>query len=298
MDLRQVEYVLGVVDHGGFTRAAAAMHVAQPSLSQSVRRLEHELGAPLFFRIGRTVRMTPAGEAFVGPARRLLREAQNVKATVADHATLAVGSLDVVALPTLVADPLAEIIGRFRQRHRGVSVRVLDPATTATLLAMVADGRAEVGISDAVNVARGLESRTIGEQELLAVLPPDAPTTGRTIRLAAFARYPLVLGPPGTSTRHVVEAAMESLGLTPDIGVEVNQREAVTPLVLAGAGATALPAPLAREARALGAAVLPFAPRLVRPVSVVHRRETLSPPAVAFLDLVIRNARRQRSSPW
>ena len=296
MDLRQVEYVLAVVDHGGFTRAAAALHVAQPSLSQSVRRLEDELGSPLFFRIGRSVRMTPAGEAFVGPARRLLREAQNVKATVADHAAVTIGSLDVVALPTLVADPLASIIGRFRQRHRGVSVRVLDPATTVTLLAMVADGRAEVGISDAVNVSRGLEAHSIGEQELLAVLPSEAATAARTIRLAAFARYPLVLGPPGTSTRQVVESAMEASGLTPDIGVEVNQREAVTPLVLAGAGATALPAPLAREALALGATVLPFSPRLVRPVSVVHRPTTLSPPAAAFLDLVIRSARRQRRS--
>lgn len=294
MELRQVEYVLGVVDYGGFTKASAAMHVAQPSLSQSVRKLENELGAPLFFRVGRTVRLTPAGEAFVGPARRLLREAQTVKATVADHATLATGALDVVALPTLVADPLAAIIGRFRKQYQGVSVRVLDPPSTTALLAMVADGRAELGISDAPIVGRGLEAHVIGEQELLAVLPPDSTAASRAIRLAAFARHPLVLGPPGTSARQVVESALEGVGLIPLVAVEVNQREAVTPLVLAGAGATALPAPLAHEAKALGATVLPFAPRLVRRVSVVHRSTTLSPPARAFLDLVVRSTRRPR----
>lgn len=293
MDLRQVEFVLAVIDHGGFTKAAAAVHVAQPSLSQSVRRLEQELGAPLFFRIGRTVRLTPAGEAFIGPARRLLREAQNVVTTVGGHTMLEVGSLDVVALPTLVVDPLARVIGAFRQRHPGVSIRVLDPPTTAGLLAMVSDGRAEIGITDAGGGAGGLHSRTIAQQELLAVLPPGTVCAGRTIRLDAFGRHPLVLGPPGTSARQVVEAALDELGITPSIAVEVNQREAVMPLVLAGAGATALPAPLAHEAGALGAIVRRFTPRLTRPVSVVHRPTTLSPPATAFLELLaLGNERR------
>lgn len=293
MDLRQVEYVLAVVDHGGFTRAARAAHVAQPSLSQAVRRLEDELGAPLFFRLGRGVRLTPAGEAFVGPARRLVREAQNVVATVSGYATLSVGSVDIVALPTLVADPLAALIGRFRQLHPAISVRVLDPGTVANVLAMVSDGRAEIGFTDEGGTRHGLVRRGVGEQELLAVLPPGAGGETRPIRLEAFARHPLVLAPPETSSRQVLEHALEQLGLEPNVAVEVSQREAVTPLVLAGAGATALPAPLAREAKALGATVRSFAPRLARPVSVVRRSAPLSPAAAEFLDLLIALGRRR-----
>lgn len=294
MDLRQVEYVLAIVDTGGFTRAAAAVHVAQPSLSQSVRRLERELGTPLFFRIGRTVKLTDAGLAFVGPARRLLREAQNVIAAVAGHAALTAGAVDVVSLPTLVADPLAVVIGRFRQRYPGVAVRVHDPLTTANLLEMVSDGRAEVGITDAGSTPRGLVRRSLADQELLAVLPPGSPSRSGRMRLDAFARYPLILGPPGTSTRQVVEDALHRLGLQPTVAVETSQREAVAPLVLAGAGATALPAPLAEEAQGLGATVAGFVPRLTRPVTVVHRATELSPAARAFLDLLLPKPRRSR----
>ncbi|GAA5114151.1 LysR family transcriptional regulator [Pseudonocardia adelaidensis] len=71
MDLRQLEYFLAVVEHGGVHRAAA-LHVAQPSLSQSLRRLERDLQADLFHRVGRGLVLAPAGEALIGPARQML----------------------------------------------------------------------------------------------------------------------------------------------------------------------------------------------------------------------------------
>ena len=74
MELRQVEYVVGVAEHGGFTRAATALHVTQPALSEGVARLEAELGVELFHRVGRRVVLSAAGEAFLDPARRLLRD--------------------------------------------------------------------------------------------------------------------------------------------------------------------------------------------------------------------------------
>src|SRR3954464_14079447 len=98
MELRQVEYAVAVADEGGFTRAATAAHVSQPALSQAVRLLERELGAELFHRLGRTVPPTPAGEAFLVPARQLLRDAANVRSSVAAVAGLRAGHLDLVAL--------------------------------------------------------------------------------------------------------------------------------------------------------------------------------------------------------
>src|SRR5262249_20962619 len=74
VELRAIEYSAAVVDHGGFTRAAAALGVAQPSLSEGVQRLERELETTLFERSGRTVRLTVAGDALLGPARQLLRD--------------------------------------------------------------------------------------------------------------------------------------------------------------------------------------------------------------------------------
>lgn len=282
MDLRQVEYVVAVVDHGGFTRAAAALHVAQPSLSQGIRRLEAELGAPLFVRVGRTVRLSEAGEAFLGPARRLLRAAAIARDTVRSHAELRSGTLDVVALPTLVADPLAPLIARFRAQHPAVAVRVTEPTDPRHLLDLVWDGRCEVGITEAGAERDGIAARPIADQELMAVLPPGTAAPDR-FTVEDLVAHPLVLGPTGTSARETVERALGRAGLALDAAVETAQREAIVPLVLQGAGATVLPAPSAEDAASRGAVVRSFAPPLVRSLALVHRVADLSPAARAFV---------------
>src|SRR5258708_37413780 len=128
MDLRHVEYVLAALDNGSFTAGAEAVGVAQPSLSEGIRRLETELGVRLFDRVGRSVVMTDAGRAFEGPARRMLRERSVVFDAVGAVRALDTGTLDLVALPTLAVDPLAGVVGRFRTLLPGVTVGVVEPA--------------------------------------------------------------------------------------------------------------------------------------------------------------------------
>src|SRR4029079_7560888 len=132
----------------GFTRAAAALHVAQPSLSQTVRSLETELGVELFHRTGRRVTFTAAGEALLEPARRALRDADTARDAAIAVAGLVAGHVDVVALPTLAVVPVAEPIGRFRRAHPAVTVRLVEPDDTAALLAMLRDGRCELGFTE------------------------------------------------------------------------------------------------------------------------------------------------------
>src|ERR1700744_674329 len=98
MDLRQVGYVLAVVDEGGFTRGATAAHVAQPSLSQAVRALERELGVELFHRSGRRVHLTAAGAGVVGAARAVVRDLATLQAAVDAVRGVVGGTLDLVAL--------------------------------------------------------------------------------------------------------------------------------------------------------------------------------------------------------
>src|SRR3954453_16563984 len=104
MELRHVEYVLAVIDAGSFTGGAAAVGVAQRSLSEGVRRLEGGLGVRLFDRVGRSVPTTDAGRALEGPARRLIRDREVVLHAVGSVRALKTGSLDLVALPTLAVD--------------------------------------------------------------------------------------------------------------------------------------------------------------------------------------------------
>src|SRR5581483_12115666 len=133
MDLRELGYLIAVADHGGFTRAATALHVSQPTLSHGIRALESELGVALFDRLGRSVQLTAAGESVVESARLVLRDMADLTAIAAATAGVEQGRLDVTSLPTLAADPLAPIVGAFRRRHPGITVRVHDAEDVAAV---------------------------------------------------------------------------------------------------------------------------------------------------------------------
>ena len=197
MEFRQLEYVLAVIDEGSFTAAADACAVSQPSLSEGIRRLESELGVRLFHRLGRTVTLTPAGHAFEGPARRLIRDRQLVFESVGAVLTLDAGTLDVVALPTLAVDPLAPLIGRFRVAHPGIVVHIAEPEDAGAIAEMVTDGRSELGLTELPARGGDLVTIPLGRQEIVAVCPPGTrmPAPGR-LPVARLAGMPLVAAPP------------------------------------------------------------------------------------------------------
>ena len=286
MDERRLRYFLAVVDHGSVTDAARQLHVAQPSLSQAIRGFESELGVQLFHRVGRGLRLSPAGQALVGPARQVLRAIEEARNAITGVTELRTGTLEIAALATLAVDPMATLIGRFRDRHHGVQVRVLEPESADGVGALVRDGACELGATHLPLHDQQLVAHPLGEQELLIVLPPDAaPRDDRPLGARQLATTPLVVSPPGTSTRMLLEQALAQVGATPRVAVETAAREAIVPLVLAGAGAALLPAALAREAQRRGATVRNARPKITRTVGLIHRQGTLSPAASTFLAL-------------
>ncbi len=286
MDERRLRYFIAVVEERGITRAATRLRVAQPSLSQAIRALEAELGVELFHRLGRGVRLTAAGEELVGPARQALRAIEHARNAVTGVAELRTGRVELAALPTLAVDPMAKLIGRFRELYPGVQVRVLEADSAAGVGSLVRDGACELGAAHLTRPTDRLIARPLGEQELLFVLPPRAaPHDRRPMRARELAETPLVLSPPDTSTRILLEQALAAVGVTPNVAVETAAREAVVPLVLAGAGAALLPAPLAREAERRGAVIRPARPAITRPIGLIHREGPLSAAARAFLTL-------------
>jgi DNA-binding transcriptional LysR family regulator len=130
----------------------------------------------------------------------------------------------------------------------------------------------------------------LGEQELLFVLPPRPGADGaqdRPIGARELTEIPLVVAPRGTSTRMLLDQALDAVGAPPRIAVETAAREAIVPLVLSGAGAALLPGPLARDAQRRGAIVRPCAPRITRRIGLVHRDGPLSAAARAFLQIAV-----------
>jgi DNA-binding transcriptional LysR family regulator len=286
MDLRRLRLFLAVVEGGGMTRAAEAEHVSQPSVSQAIRELETELGTPLFHRVGRRVVLSAAGEALVEPARQVLRDVETGRAAVDAVAGLTAGRLDLVALPTLAVDPVAPLVGAFRVAHPGIDIALADPADALEVVDLVSSGECELGITAEPVLDPGLASHSLGHQDLLAVLPPAA-HAAHSMTVTTLAKFPLVTAPPGTTTRTQLEEAFADAGVVPRIAVVTAQREAILPLVLAGAGATLFPRPLAEQAAALGAVVVSLRPRLTRPVHLFHRTGPLSPAAAAFRELAV-----------
>ncbi|MFT3853742.1 MAG: LysR substrate-binding domain-containing protein [Ilumatobacteraceae bacterium] len=285
MDLRQLEYAVAVVDHGGFTRAADALHVAQPSLSQGVQSLERELGVQLFERLGRTVSLTAAGEVVVDGARRVLRDAAELRAASAAVAGVVTGRLDVVALPTLAVDPLARLIGAFRAAHPGVTVSVTEPEDAASVERQVLAGRAELGFADLTTGGHDLVRVELFRQEVVAVSPPGTVGAGPTLTHAALAKLPLLATPPGTSTRRLLDQVIARSGVAANVVVETSHRESLVPLAVAGAGTTIVPASMAADAERQGAVVRSLRPAVTRRVGILHRRGPRSPAADAMLTL-------------
>ncbi len=291
MDERKLRYFLAVVDEGSVTRAADRLRVAQPSLSQALRALESELEVQLFHRVGRGVRLSAAGETLVGPARQILRSIADARHAISGVVELTTGTLEIAALATLAVDPMATLIGRFRERHPGIQVQVLEPESADGVVAQVRDGTCELGAAHLPVPGAQIIAHPLGEQELMFVLPPTAAPAGeQALGARDLSRTQLVVSPPGTSTRMLLEQALAAVGVTPQIAVQTAAREAIVPLVLAGAGAALLPAPLAYEAKRRGAIVRSAQPAINRQVGLIHRKGPLSAAARSFLALATNNA--------
>lgn len=288
MDSRKLAYFVAVVDHGGFSAAARETFVSQPAVSLAIRDLEAELSAELFTRIGHQVRLTPAGTALLEPARQVLRDLETGRAAVAAVAGVLAGSLSLSCLPTLAADPLADMVGSFRRQHPGVRVELAAPDDNDDLFTLVESGACEVGLTEAVDVPETLATIAMGSQELVFIIPPGSVSgVGDPVAALWAGQIPFIAAPAGTSTRRLLDQQLDSRGHQPTLAVISAQRDAILPLVIAGAGAALVPKAMARVAESLGAGLVRPNPPTVRNLVLVHRVGALSPAAQRFVDLSV-----------
>jgi len=287
MELRQLEYVVAVVDHGSFRAAAEATGVAPPSLSQGIKALEVQLGVALFHRLARGVRLSDAGEAILPAARQALRAAGVVRDTALDAAGLRTGRLDVVCLGTLAVDPGADLVGRFRRRNPDVAVHLTLPETVADVAERLRDGASEVGLAELLPEDDDLAVHELSRQEFVAlVAAEDLDAHDQRLTIRQLSKLPLIVTPPGTSTRRQLEQAFTDADLAFRVAVETEHREAMVALVVAGAGVAVVPRP-EPERVPVGTVACTITPKLSRRIGLVHRRAPLSPAAQGFVALAM-----------
>ncbi|MEV6697486.1 LysR family transcriptional regulator [Streptomyces sp. NPDC051453] len=287
MERRHLTYFLAVADSGSISAAARRLHLAQPSVSQGVRELERELRTPLLTR-GRTAALTPAGRALIGPARRALRAFDEVRDAVGMIDELATGILDIAVAPQLAVDPAVPLVASFRERYPGVRVRVheADPGVEGFEVLRRAEAELLVhGHPAPYPKHRAVRLRCA---ENFVVLPPgtDGLPEG-PMPLEELVCRPLVLGLAGDSAVRVWFAAELAAHELPPVQavVEIAHRDAIVPLVLAGAGAALLTEPEARAAAKLGAVIRPLAVSVPQTCHLFHRGGLLSPAAQAFVEM-------------
>ncbi|MFD9701663.1 LysR family transcriptional regulator [Lentzea sp. NPDC059081] len=287
MDVRQLRYFLAVVDHGSVNKAAAVLHVAQPSLSQAIRALERELGINLFRRVGRRLVLTDAGRALIGPARQAVRVLAAARASVEEVGGLRAGRVEIAVMPSQSVEPLARIIKAVTEKHPGLSISVRAASTADDVVDQVRSGRTELGLlgTNAPLTDARVGVHRIGRQRFVLVCPADGPfVPGTVVRDEDLAGQRLIVGQPGTGMRRVVDE-IRAAGVDLTEVVETEQREAILPLVLGGVGMAVLAeswAPLARQA---GALVLAVEPARHLHLALVSDPGPLTPAAAAFLDV-------------
>lgn len=287
VDSRQLRYFLAVVDNGSVTKAAEVLYVAQPALSQSLRALEAELGAALFRRVPRGMELTGAGAALVGPARQVVQSSRRVDETVRRLVSLERGWLDVACPSDLVVDPSASLIARFRARHPGVRINLVDPGPNADSTTVLRSARCEVAIDYLPVDDAKLAMHPLGRRRLVLALPEDYETMpAPTFPIESLAGLPLVAGGRGTVVREELERVCGQQGFAPRVVVEVEHEHNVHLLVAAGAGAAFVTEPEARLAERRGLRIVRTTPELGRDFGLVFRTGSLSPAALAFVTFV------------
>ena len=244
MDIRQLKFFLAVVDHNGFSRAAQHLMVAQPSLSQAIATFERELGMPLFHRIGRGVVLSEAGAALVGPARVVLRDLDEAKATMRALKGLRGGRIDLVTMPSPGMEPLTTILTTFSRAHPDVTVNAEAAFTPEEVLALVRTGSAEIGVlgSAQPTLAADLDVISLERQALVLISGPDddGPTDDNISR-DDLTGCRLIVSQRGSLMRALVDDVLAS-GIEVSIVAEIAHRTSILPMVLNGLGRAVMPA--------------------------------------------------------
>jgi DNA-binding transcriptional LysR family regulator len=272
------------VDEGSFARAAPALFVSQPTLSQQIRTLEGEIGGALLERLGRGVRPTRAGEAFLPAARAALAAAERARHSARMVLELEAGELEIATVGTVALGLLPPVLRRWRTRHRGLVVRVHEHRDAPTLAQAVMEGTADMGIGPRPPEWSGpLES--LGWEEFVVILPHGA------VKLAALADREWVLFEREHALGQLVERLCAAEGFTPRAAVRSAQIAGVAALAVAGLGPALVPTNIVTPA--VRSSVRPLDPPRARELCAFTRSEW-SPLAHAFLDLVAEQPWAQR----
>ena len=251
MDLRQLEILQAIAETGSFTACGRRLHVSQSAISRQIALLEDELGEPLFLRVGRHVRMTPAAESLVKLGQRVFQDVRDTVGSITDRTRALRGRLRLVGGMTVCLYVFPPLLKHMRRVHPQLDVR-LTVATAARSVEEIRAGRMDAGLltlpvdeSDLVTVP------AIREELLLVTMPTHPLARKRHIVPQDLAGEPFVLFEPGSATRRVIDSFFITEKIEPTIVMDTENVEIIKAMVKTGLGIGIVPyQAIAREVRA------------------------------------------------
>jgi DNA-binding transcriptional LysR family regulator len=291
VELRHLRYFVAVAEERHFGRAAARLHIAQPPLSQQIRRFEAELGEPLLYRTTRSVELAPAGEVLLQRAHQILAAVDSAiddarRAARGEYGRLAIGftgSVTYAILPSLAA--------ALRRELPGVTLDLRGELLTPAQVAQLRDGTLDLGLLRPPVHERELRTEVLRSEPLVAVLPVSHPLAdSEAVRLELLKGEPFVTYPSHfRSVLHdAVEDACAAHGFTPFAAHEVAETATLVSFVAAGLGVSLVPASV-RNMTVQGAIYRPLAHDTTRvELAAAWRRDDDRPVLARALDVVRR----------
>ncbi|MEK7414757.1 MAG: LysR family transcriptional regulator [Planctomycetota bacterium] len=278
---------------GSITKAAVDLGLSQPALSRQIIGLQRALGLKLFERVGRNVRLTPAGEELVARASPLLEELGRITGNLTTANGTAAGRIRLGTSESVAVNSLPGIIRAYVQAHRRVQLRLVCQ-TSERLPDMVSDGELDIAVCPMLHQydQKDLTCTRLWDEDMVLVLPIQH--TGRSRTITSYLNEDFVLLPQGTETRQVLDQALAEHGVKLRAVLEHDSTEVIKAMVIAGLGLTLLPEPNVRkEARRGELAVLPLSDlKVSRTIYAIRdARRQPWPAEIALIDMLRRFGR-------
>ncbi len=282
MEIHQLRYFVAVADKGSFSRAALREHVAQPSLSQQIQKLEAEVGERLFDRLPKSVVLTEAGTCLLGFARKILIGIADARRCVDDLKRDGTGRLVVGAIPTIAPYILPAMIANFQHLHPKVAVEIFED-TTESLALLLEDGTLDAAIMSTCDKRPAFERHFLGTEPLLLLLPAGHRLAEKKkIRWSDLKSQKFLLLHEMHCLSTQVHDLLATHQLQPEPVVRGAQLATIAQMVAANMGVTLVPKMMIESALATGCVALPFAPPVpVRDLNLLRNPLRLESKATA-----------------
>ncbi|WP_346921241.1 LysR family transcriptional regulator [Glutamicibacter creatinolyticus] len=291
MNLDQLKSFLTVADLGHFTRAAEQLHLAQPSLSRQIATLESELGSQLFHRARGNITLTPAGEALVPLASRMLADADRIRHQMQELAGLRAGRVRLGAPPSMCISLVAMVLGEFHRRYPGIELH-LSEAGSRLLLEQLSAGQLDLALVVASEhepaAFESLDDIPLLSEELMVIAAKagQLPAAQGPLSLAQLAPVPQIVFSPSYDLRAATMQAYRSCNLEPNVVLEGGEMDAVLRFVQLGLGVAVVPATVLLDRSEFHTRRLEQ-PSLTRTISLAHRKDVGLTRAAAAMQQMI-----------